>query len=81
MTDNAKDEPVTFEMLLDAIDGCGEAFGQALHIALAEVGANRSQLKAIAQKIDAVAAGSKDAGPGAHCMTAIVSGFLKPFVR
>ncbi|WP_295375603.1 hypothetical protein [uncultured Pseudacidovorax sp.] len=70
------DRPVTFGDLLDAIDGCGEAFGEALHRALARAGTDRAQLVSIAADLHEASSNDQRMSPAAHCGTAIATGFL-----
>lgn len=81
MATNTPETPVTFSMLLDAIDGCGLAFGKALHVALTEIGATPAQHERIARRLHALSSDRAWVGPDAHCMTNIVTGYLEPGSR
>jgi hypothetical protein len=77
MTKPLADTVVTADMLLDAIDGCGLAFGKALRIALGEVGASDAQLQRISRVLHESSSDASWVGPDAHCFTNIVTGFLE----
>lgn len=76
-TPNA-DIPVTFDMLLEALDGAGQAFGIALRTALAEFGATPEQHIRIARRLHSLESDSSWTGPDGHTFGGIVAGFLKP---
>ena len=77
MTKPLAETLVTADVLLDAIDGCGLAFGKALRIALGEVGASDAQLQRIARVLHDTSADTSWVGPDAHCFTNIVTGFIE----
>jgi hypothetical protein len=66
--------PVTFGMLVEALDGCGLAVGFALAGALDTAGTNRSRILSIAESLQTLAADRRFPGAAGHCMGGIVQG-------
>jgi len=65
---------VTVGMLVQALDGCGQAVGFALAGALNTAGTNRSCILSIAESLQTLSADGRFPGPGGHCMGGIVQG-------
>lgn len=74
MSELSKGTPVTSEMLLDALDGCGLAVGFALAGALNTAGSNRDRILSIAESLQTLAGDGRFPGPAGHCMGGIVQG-------
>ena len=77
MTESTDNTPVTFDMLQDALEGAGAAFGLALRTALTEIGATPKQHGRVLTALSALdEAGWR--GPDAITFGGIVAGYLKP---
>lgn len=74
MNDFSEDTPVTFGMLQEALDGCGQAVGFAMAGALNTAGTPRSLVLAIAESLQTLSIDSRFPGPAGHCMDGIVQG-------
>lgn len=74
MNESNKDAPVTVGMLLDALDGCGQAVGFALAGTLNTSGTDRSLILAIAESLQTLSADGRFPGLAGHCMEAVVQG-------
>ena len=66
--------PVTFGMLQETLDGCGQAVGFALAGALNTAGTERSRILAIAESLQTLSVDGRFPGPAGHCMDGIVHG-------
>ena len=66
--------PVTYGMLLEALDGCGLAVGFALAGALNTAGADRSRVLSIAESLQTLSVSGRFSGPAGQCMGGIVQG-------
>jgi hypothetical protein len=74
MSEISKETPVTFGMLQDALDACGQACGFALAGTLNTSGTQRSLILAIAESLQTLAVDGRFPGPAGHCMGGIVQG-------
>jgi hypothetical protein len=74
MSEFSDETPVTFGMLLEALDGCGLAVGFALAGTLNTAGTDRRLILAIAESLQTLAADSRFPGTAGHCMGGIVQG-------
>jgi len=70
----SEEKPVTVGMLLNALDGCGQAVGFALAGTLNTAGTDRSLILAIAESLQTLSADGRFPGPAGHCMGGIVQG-------
>lgn len=78
MSKLGKGEPaITFDQLLDALDGCGQAVGFALCAALRESGTDRDKLIGIARSLGQMSQDERFGGPSGHCMGGLVYGMLR----
>ncbi len=66
--------PLTFGMLVEALDGCGQAVGFALAGALNTAGTNRARILTIAESLQTLSVDGRFGGPAGHCMGGIVQG-------
>lgn len=66
--------PVTFGMLVEALDGCGQAVGFALAGGLNTAGTDRARILAIAESLQTLSVDGRFPGPAGHCMGGIVQG-------
>jgi hypothetical protein len=74
MSDLSEGTPVTYGMLLEALDGCGQAVGFAMAGALNTAGADRSNILAVAESLQTLSVDGRFPGPSGHCMGGIVAG-------
>ncbi|HET8745089.1 MAG TPA: hypothetical protein VFM98_05770 [Ramlibacter sp.] len=74
MSESSEATPVTFAMLVEALDGCGQAVGFALAGALNTAGTNRSRILVIAESLQTLSLDGRFPGPAGHCMGGIVGG-------
>ncbi|MBC5781419.1 hypothetical protein H8N03_00600 [Ramlibacter sp. USB13] len=74
MTQPSEGTPVTFGMLQQALDECGQATGFALAGALNTAGTDRSRLLAIAESLQTLTMEGRFPGASGHCMGGIVHG-------
>lgn len=74
MSEFSKDTPVTFGMLLDALDASGLAVGFALAGALNTAGTHRSHILAIAESLQTLSVDGRFPGTAGHCMGGVVQG-------
>ncbi|HVE52720.1 MAG TPA: hypothetical protein VNB23_05000 [Ramlibacter sp.] len=74
MNDANESTPVTLAMVLEALDGCGQAVGFALAGALNTAGTKRSHVLAIAESLQKLSVDGRFPGPAGHCMGGIVQG-------
>lgn len=74
MSDFSDETPVTFGMLVEAVDACGQAVGFALAGALNTTGTNRTRLLSIAESLQTLSLDGRFPGPAGHCMGGIVQG-------
>jgi hypothetical protein len=70
----SEETPVTFGMLVQALDGCGLAVGFALAGALNTAGTERSHILAIAESLQTLAGDGRFPGAAGHCMGGVVQG-------
>jgi hypothetical protein len=66
--------PVTFGMLVEALDGCGQAVGFAVAGALSTAGSDRSRILSIAESLQTLSVDGRFPGASGHCMAGIVQG-------
>lgn len=74
MSDISDATPVTFEMLQQALDGCGQAVGFALAGTLNTSGTDRRLILAIAESLQTLNADGRFPGSAGHCMGGVVQG-------
>jgi hypothetical protein len=74
MSEFSEETPMTFGMLLEALDGCGQAVGFALAGALNTAGTDRSRVLSIAESLQTLSVDGRFPGPAGHCMGGIVHG-------
>lgn len=74
MSEISAGTPVTYGMLLEALDGCGLAAGFALAGTLNTAGTERRLILAIAESLQTLAVDGRFPGPAGHCMGGIVQG-------
>jgi hypothetical protein len=74
MSEISDGTPVTYGMLLEALDGCGLATGFALAGTLNTAGTERRLILAIAESLQTLAVDGRFPGPAGHCMGGIVQG-------
>jgi hypothetical protein len=74
MSEPGEGTPVTVGMLLEALDGCGQAVGFAMAGALNTAGTGRSRILTIAESLQTLATDGRFPGPAGHCMGGIVQG-------
>lgn len=74
MSELSEETPVTFGMLLEALNGCGLAVGFALAGTLNTAGTHRSLILAIAESLQTLSVDSRFPGTAGHCMGGIVQG-------
>jgi hypothetical protein len=74
MSEPSEGTPVTFGMLLQALDECGSAVGFAIAGALNTGGTSRSSILAIAESLQTLSAAGRFPGPAGQCMDGIVHG-------
>jgi hypothetical protein len=74
MADFSEDTPVTFGMLVQALDGCGLAVGFALAGALDTAGADRRGILSIAESLQTLSGAGRFPGLPGHCMGGIAQG-------
>jgi hypothetical protein len=74
MSEFSEGTPVTFGMLREALDGCGQAVGFAMAGALNTAGTERSRLLKIAESLQTLSGDGRFPGPAGHCMSGIVQG-------
>jgi hypothetical protein len=74
MNEISEGTPVTYGMLLEALDGCGLAVGFALAGTLNTGGTDRSLILAIAESLQTLAVAGRFPGIAGHCMGGIVQG-------
>jgi hypothetical protein len=74
MSEISEGTPVTYGMLLEALDGCGLAVGFALAGTLNTSGTDRRLILAIAESLQTLSADGRFPGTTGHCMDGIVQG-------
>ena len=74
MSESSEGTPVTFGMLLQALDECGSAVGFALAGALNTAGTDRARVLSIAESLQTLSVDGRFPGPAGHCMGGIVHG-------
>ncbi len=74
MSESSEETPVTFGMLVEALDGCGQAVGFALAGALNTAGTDRSRILTIAESLQTLSVDGRFPGTAGHCMGGIVQG-------
>ncbi|MEJ8835301.1 hypothetical protein [Ramlibacter sp. AN1133] len=74
MSEFSEATPLTFGMLLEALDGCGQAVGFALAGTLNTSGTDRSLILKIAESLQTLSVAGRFPGPAGHCMGGIVHG-------
>lgn len=74
MSEFSDSTPVTVGMLVEALDGCGQAVGFALAGALNTAGTHRTHVLAIAESLQTLSMDGRFGGPAGHCMGGIVQG-------
>lgn len=74
MNEVSEETPVTFGMLQEALDGCGQAVGFAMAGALNTAGTDRGRILAIAESLQTLSVDGRFPGPAGHCMGGIVQG-------
>jgi hypothetical protein len=74
MSEISEGTPVTYGMLLEALDGCGLAVGFALAGTLNTSGTDRRLILAIAESLQTLSADGRFPGATGHCMDGIVQG-------
>jgi hypothetical protein len=74
MSEYTEGTPLTYGMLLEALDGCGMAVGFALAGALNTAGTARSRVLSIAESLQTLSIDGRFPGPAGHCMDGIVQG-------
>ena len=74
MSEFSDGTPVTFGMLREALDDCGQAVGFAIAGALNTGGTHRSHILAIAESLQTLTVDGRFPGPAGHCMGGIVYG-------
>jgi hypothetical protein len=74
MSESSEETPVTFGMLLQALDECGSAVGFALAGALNTAGTDRVRILTIAESLQTLSVDGRFPGPAGHCMGGIVQG-------
>jgi hypothetical protein len=74
MSEVSEETPVTFGMLLEALDGCGLAVGFALAGTLNTSGTDRRLILAIAESLQTLSVHGRFPGLAGHCMGGIVQG-------
>jgi hypothetical protein len=74
MSEFSEGTPVTAGMLLEALDGCGQAVGFAMAGALNTAGTGRSRILSIAESLQTLSNDGRFPGPAGHCMGGIVQG-------
>ena len=74
MSEYSEGTPVTFGMLKEALDGCGQAVGFALAGALNTAGTDRSHILTIAESLQTLSVDGRFPGPAGQCMEGIVHG-------
>ena len=74
MSEFSEATPVTFGMLMEALDGCGQAVGFALAGALNTAGTDRGRVLSIAESLQTLSVDGRFPGPAGHCMGGIVQG-------
>lgn len=74
MREASEGTPVTVGMLLEALDGCGQAVGFALAGALNTGGVDRSEVLRIAESLQTLSVDGRFPGASGRCMGGIVHG-------
>ena len=74
MSEFSEQTPVTFGMLLEALDACGQAVGFALAGALITGSTDRRHILSIAESLQTLSGDGRFPGPAGHCMGGIVQG-------
>lgn len=74
MSEFSEATPVTYGMLVEALDGCGLAVGFALAGALDTAGTDRGRILSIAESLQTLAADGRFPGTAGHCMGGVVQG-------
>jgi hypothetical protein len=74
MSEYSEGTPVTFGMLQEALDGCGQAVGFALAGTLNTGGTDRSLILAISESLQTLSADGRFPGLAGDCMVGIVQG-------
>ncbi len=74
MSEYSEGTPVTFEMLQEALDGCGMAVGFALAGALNTAGTDRNRILTIAESLQTLSVAGRFVGPAGHCMDGVIHG-------
>jgi hypothetical protein len=74
MSEFSEGSPVTFGMIVEALDGCGQAVGFALAGALNTAGTDRTRILTIAESLQTLSVDGRFPGPAGHCMGGIVQG-------
>jgi hypothetical protein len=74
MDELSEGTPVTYEVLLKALDGCGLAVGFALAGTLNTSGTDRRLILAISESLQTLQADGRFPGIAGHCMSGIVQG-------
>jgi hypothetical protein len=74
MSDISEGTPVTYGMLLDALDGCGQAVGFAMAGALNTGGVDRGNILTIAESLQTLSVDGRFPGASGQCMSGIVHG-------
>ena len=74
MREVSEETPVTFGMLLEALDACGLAVGFALAGTLNTAGTERRLILAIAESLQTLTMDGRFPGSAGHCMGGVVQG-------
>ena len=74
MREVSEETPVTFGMLLEALDACGLAVGFALAGTLNTAGTERRLILAIAESLQTLTRDGRFPGSAGHCMGGVVQG-------
>jgi hypothetical protein len=74
MSEIGEGTPLTYGMLVEALDGCGQAVGFAMAGALNTAGTDRSHILTIAESLQTLSLDGRFPGPAGHCMGGIVQG-------
>jgi hypothetical protein len=74
MSQISEETPVTYGMLVEALDGCGLAVGFAVAGALNTAGTDRSHILTIAESLQTLSVSGRFPGAAGHAMGGIVQG-------
>jgi hypothetical protein len=74
MSEFSEETPVTFGMLSEALDQCGQAVGFALAGALNTAGTDRGRVLSIAESLQTLSLDGRFPGSAGQCMGGIVHG-------